>query len=209
MARVSMASTLGDFLMRAGERAPRLFEALEEDKRLKERTARENLRQAEDRIWKTLVAGQDQANLDREFNAREADRKADRLSEYQRRIVEHLTQGAADVETQNYRRDTLGETVRHNKAMESVGATRENRLGTPKGKVNTPFGAFFNRPNKSMRSSLLAGPAGATMQAVQGAGVQPVAQSDPDAIGRSKYDDWDQLTAEDKQKLINAGYPEE
>ena len=33
-------------------------------------------------------------------------------------------------------------------------------------------------------------------------------QQDPDAMGRAKYEDWDTLSPEQKQRLINAGFPD-
>lgn len=52
------------------------------------------------------------------------------------------------------------------------------------------------------QSQLLGGP---TIQAVQAAGAQP---GDYDAQGRAKYEDWDQLTPEEKQQIISMGFPD-
>jgi hypothetical protein len=138
--------------------------------------------------WRRQQAAQAQANADRGYQFDVSQAKDANWRDYRNRTATMLDRGADMVADDTYRRNTFGETVRHNKAMEGVGMTRESRLGQPKsGTARTPFSAFFQQGGGStrgklahMRGSLATGPAGATMQAVQAAGVQPLARfSDP------------------------------
>jgi hypothetical protein len=79
--------------------------------------------------WRRLMG--DRAWQQKVFEANQQNRKEDRLQDYMYRTAANLDAGAESAARKKHEESTLAETIRHNRAMEGVGYTREDRLGKP------------------------------------------------------------------------------